>query len=92
MAAKKLKQENDALKEQVQQLTNEVSTLKQAINKVESPTQRDDANRHDDGTAKGSRSIEVSSQDIQFYGDMNDDLNSFRQTAIKKLQLIEEKL
>lgn len=29
MAAKKLKQENDALKEQqVQQLTNEISTLK----------------------------------------------------------------
>ena len=34
----------------------------------------------------------MSSQDIQFYGDMYDDLNSFRQTAIKKLQLIEEKL
>ena len=31
-------------------------------------------------------------QDIQFYSNMYDDLNSLRQTAIKKLQLIEEKL
>ena len=57
-----------------------------------SPTTRDDRNRHDDGAAKGSRSVEVSSQDIQFYSDMYDDLNSFRHTALKKLQMIEEKL
>lgn len=66
--------------------------LKEAINKVESPVQRDDRNRYDDGAAKASRSDEVSSQDIQFYSDIYDDLNSFPQTAIKKLQLIGEKL
>ena len=92
MAAKKLKQENDDLKEQVQQLTNEISTLKETISKVVSPTTRDDRNCHDDGAAKGSRSVEVSSQDIQFYSDMYDDRNSFRHTALKKLQMIEEKL
>ena len=42
MAAKKLKQENEALKDQVQRLTNDISTLKEAINKV---AQWDDRNR-----------------------------------------------
>ena len=85
MAAKKLKQENDALKEQVQQ------PLKETINKAESPVQLDNRNHHDDGAAKASRSDEVSWQDIQFCSDMYDDLNSFPQTTIKKLQLIGEK-
>ena len=52
MAAKKLKQENDAPKEQVQRLTNDISTLKEAINKVESLAQQDDRNRYDDGATK----------------------------------------
>ena len=52
MAAKKLRQENDAPKEQVQRLTNDISTLKEAINKVESLAQRDDRNRYDDGATK----------------------------------------
>ena len=65
--------------------------LKEIINKAESPVQLDDRNRHDDGAAKASRSDEVSWQDIQFYSDMYDDLNSFPQTTIEKLQLIGEK-
>ena len=65
--------------------------LKEAINKVESPVQRDDQNRYDDGAAKASRSDEVSWQDIQFWSDMYDDVNSFPQTTIKTLQLTGEK-
>ena len=65
--------------------------LKETINKAESPVQLDDRNHHDDGAAKASRSDEVSWQDIQFCSDMHDDLHSFPQTTIKKLQLIGEK-
>ena len=93
--AKKLKQENDELRNQVEVLTREISALKEAISKSESSAGSADRRRHDgrsNEALEGSRSDEVSPNDMQFLSDEYDDLNVFRQSVTKQLQSIEMKL
>jgi len=62
MTTKQLKKENDALKKQVDQLTVEISSLKDATTKAESSNSSSDRSRHDGGNeaTQQSRINEVS--------------------------------
>ena len=85
--AKKLKQENDELRNQVEVLIREISALKSSAGSAD--------RRHDgrpNEAMEGSRSDEVSPKDMQFLSDEYDDLNVFRQSVTKQLQSIEMKL
>ena len=65
--AKKLKQGNDELRNQVEVLTREISALKEAISKGESSAGSADRRRHDgrpNEAMEGSRSDEVSPNDM----------------------------
>lgn len=81
MMAKKLKQENDELRNQFDALTREISDLKEVISKGESSAGSADWSRHNGrskAAVEASRSDEVSPDNMQFLSDGYDDLNVFR--------------
>ena len=90
-----MKQENDELKNQVDVLTREISTLKEGISKGEGSAGSADRRRHDgkpNEAMEGSRSDEASPNDVQFLSDECVDLNIFRQSVTKQLPSLEMKL
>ena len=87
---KQLKRENDSLKKQIEELTREISNLKESVHKADSS-----GNRHSSDEANlvtRSNEVNASSNDVQFLSDEYDDLNNFRCAAIKQLEEIEKKL
>ena len=82
------------LKKQVDQLTVEISSLKDAITKPERSNSSSDRSCRDGGNevTQKSRINEVSSNGFQFLSDEYDDLASVRQSATKQLELIDKKL
>ena len=86
MATKQLKWENNALKKQAEEITKELSTLREGIKIANNEL------THSKSWRSSEETFQADSRDLQFYTDSYDALCKFYKDASNKLLMIEKKL
>ena len=84
MATRQLKRENNALRKQIEEVMEDLSTLREGIKMADDELRRP--------RRSSEEIIQVDPKDLQFYSDSYDELRKLYKDASHKLKMIEKKL